>query len=95
MAIIRCSQVDIDTAELLVYCILHAQVSRTDANALLALDPVDLAVTKKFTYTSILPEAKVSKVYFTPRQSIIGDKHATNIGVARASNLGLNILMAK
>ena len=52
--------------ELLVYCVLHAQVSRTDANALLALDPVDLTVTRKFTYTSILPEAKVSKVYFMP-----------------------------
>ena len=38
-----------------------AQVSRTDANALIALDPVDLTVTRKFNYTSILPEAKVGK----------------------------------
>lgn len=35
-------------------------MSRTDANALIALDPVDLTVTRKFNYTSILPEAKVS-----------------------------------
>ncbi|KAL3141623.1 hypothetical protein ABBQ32_004860 [Trebouxia sp. C0010 RCD-2024] len=33
-------------------------VSRTDANVLIALDPVDLTVTRKFNYTSILPEAK-------------------------------------
>ena len=41
-----------------------AQVSRTDANALIALDPVDLTVTRKFNYTSILPEAKVSTLCF-------------------------------
>jgi len=39
---------------------VRIQVSRTDANALLALDPEDLTVVKKFNYTSILPEAKVS-----------------------------------
>ena len=39
-----------------------AQVSRTDANALIALDPVDLAVTRKFNYTSILPAAKVCHI---------------------------------
>ena len=38
------------------------QVSRTDANALIALDPVDLTVTKKFDYTSILPEAQVCQM---------------------------------
>lgn len=35
------------------------QVSRTDANILLSVDPEDLTVTRKFNYTSILPEAKV------------------------------------
>lgn len=49
-----------------VHCMLHAQVSRTDANALIALDPVDLTVTRKFNYTSILPEAKVSRLCFMP-----------------------------
>ena len=43
---------------------MHAQVSRTDANALISLDPVDLTVTRKFNYTSILPEAKVRQRCF-------------------------------
>lgn len=45
---------------LLAHFSAPAQVSRTDANALIALDPVDLTVIRKFNYTSILPEAKVS-----------------------------------
>ena len=51
---------------LLAHYMMHAQVSRTDANALIALDPVDLTVTRKFDYTSILPEAKVSRLSFIP-----------------------------
>ncbi len=39
------------------YC---SQVTRTDANVLLSLDPEDLTVTNKLNYTSVLPEAKVN-----------------------------------
>lgn len=63
-------------------------MSRTDANALLALDPVDLTVTRKFTYTSILPEAKVSKVYLMSSQSIMGNNRSANAAIARAQTLG-------
>ena len=37
-----------------------SQVTRTDANVLLSLDPEDLTVTNKLSYTSVLPEAKVN-----------------------------------
>lgn len=40
-------------------CWFCSQVTRTDANVLLSLDPEDLTVTNKLNYTSILPEAKV------------------------------------
>lgn len=54
---------EIEQLSLIPECAASAvQVSRTDANALIALDPVDLTVTKKFNYTSILPEAQVCQM---------------------------------
>ncbi len=41
-------------------CGFCSQVTRTDANVLLSLDPEDLTVTNKLSYTSVLPEAKVN-----------------------------------
>ena len=65
--LLQCNQnLDSYGKSLLIHCTMHAQVSRTDANALIALDPVDLTVTRKFDYTAILPEAKVRKACFLP-----------------------------
>lgn len=48
-------------------------VSRTDANILLSLDPEDLTVTRKFNYTSILPEAKgVTSASHVVRDDVAG-----------------------
>lgn len=41
---------------------MFLQVSRTDANVLLELDPEDMHVKKQSNYTAVLPEAKVSKM---------------------------------
>ena len=74
------------------------QVSRTDANVLLELDPEDMHVEKQSNYTAVLPEAKASNnlcILATKRCSCCSSPHTTSIVTAyRCHRFSISVLCA-